>query len=287
MKSWQRIAVAVQKLKWYLPAYGKAPAQPRIIVHIPHSSTKIPKLFQKEFLPEEEKLRSELLCMTDWYTDELFSCPDCLTVVHQYSRLVCDPERFLDPEEEIMWRKGMGMYYTRMSDGGRLKRDPLSSPEGLRAYGRALQIYRRHHSRLTEAVRRQLDQFGRALLIDGHSFSETVLPYEPKENFHLVRPEICLGADPYFTPDPLLNAAKAYFTKAGLEVAVNTPFAGAIVPEPFYSQRDKRVQSLMIEVNRSLYMDEITGQKKETFEEVKEVVQGFLKRAESGFRQDV
>ena len=159
MKSWQRIAVAVQKLKWYLPAYGKAPAQPRIIVHIPHSSTKIPKLFQKEFLPEEEKLRSELLCMTDWYTDELFSCPDCLTVVHQYSRLVCDPERFLDPEEEIMWRKGMGMYYTRMSDGGRLKRDPLSSPEGLRAYGRALQIYRRHHSRLTEAVRRQLDQF--------------------------------------------------------------------------------------------------------------------------------
>ena len=119
MKSWQRIAVAVQKLKWYLPAYGTVPEQPRIIVHIPHSSTKIPKLFRKEFLPEKEKLRSELLCMTDWYTDELFSCPDCLTVVHQYSRLVCDPERFLDPEEEIMWRKGMGMYYTRMSDGGR------------------------------------------------------------------------------------------------------------------------------------------------------------------------
>jgi N-formylglutamate amidohydrolase len=43
----------------------------------------------------------------------------------------------------------------------------------------------------------------------------------------------------------------------------------------------------MIEVNRSLYMDEETGKKKETFEEVKEVVQGFLKRAESGFRQDV
>jgi N-formylglutamate amidohydrolase len=155
----------------------------------------------------------------------------------------------------------------------------------LRAYGRALQIYRRHHSRLTEAVRRQLDQFDRALLIDGHSFSETVLPYEPKENFHLVRPEICLGADPYFTPDPLLNAAKTYFTKAGLEVAVNTPFAGAIVPEPFYSQRDKRVRSLMIEVNHSLYMDEKTGRKKETFEEVKEAVQGFLKLAGSGFRQ--
>ena len=287
MKSLQWIAATAQKLKWRLPVYGKIPEQPRIIVHIPHSSTKIPKLFQKEFLPEKEKLRSELLCMTDWYTDELFFCPDCLTVVHQYSRLVCDPERFLDPEEEIMWRKGMGMYYTRMSDGVRLKRDPLSSPEGLRAYGKALKIYRQHHSRLTEAVRRQLERFDRALLIDGHSFSETVLPYEPKENCRIDRPEICLGADPYFSPGPLLRRAKEYFTKAGLEVAVNTPFAGTIVPEPFYSLRDKRVRSLMVEVNRCLYMDEKTGKKRESFEEVKETVQGFLDLAGNEFRQEV
>jgi len=32
----------------------------------------------------------------------------------------------------------------------------------------------------------------------------------------------------------------------------------------------------MIEVNRSLYMDEKSGRKKETFEEVKECVQGCL-----------
>ena len=68
---------------------------------------------------------------------------------------------------------------------------------------------------------------------------------------------------------------------------MNTPFAGAIVPEPFYSQRDKRVRSLMVEVNRSLYMDEKTGKKKETFEKVKKAVQGFLKLAGSGFLQDV
>lgn len=74
--------------------------------------------------------------------------------------------------------------------------------------------------------------------------------------------------------------AEEYFTKAGLEVAVNTPFAGAMVPEPFYSLRDRRVQSLMIEVNRSLYMDERTGKKKETFDKMKNLVQIFLKVAE-------
>ena len=287
MKSVRLAAKMLQACKRYFPLYIKTPVQPRIIVHIPHSSVKIPKLFEREFLPEKEKMHSELLCMTDWYTDELFSCPGCQCVVHRYSRLVCDPERFLDPEEEMMWQKGMGMYYTRMSDGGRLKRNPLSSPEGLRAYGRALKIYRQHHDRLTEAVRRQLARFGKAVLIDGHSFSGTALPYEPEGNFQLRRPEICLGADAVFTPDALLSAAKEYFTGAGLDVAVNTPFAGAIVPGPFYSSGDKRVQSLMIEVNRGLYMDEKTGKKKETFDAVKNVVQGFLKQEENRFKQDV
>ena len=197
--------------------------------------------------------------MTDWYTDELFACPGCLAVVHQFSRLVCDPERFLDPEDEMMWQNGMGMYYTRMSDGGLLKRSPLTSSAGLQAYGKALKIYQQHHSRFRSAVQKQLTAFGGALIIDGHSFSASVLPYEPKGNQHLKRPEICLGADPVFTPDDLLAMANEYFTKAGLEVAVN-----------------KRVQSLMIEVNRSLYMDERTGKKKETFEEVKYCLQGFF-----------
>ena len=117
------------------------------------------------------------------------------------------------------------------------------------------------------------------MLIDGHSFSETVLPYEPKVNHQLYRPDICLGTDPVFTPDALLCAAKEYFTKAGLGVAVNTPFAGTIVPEPFYSLKDKRVQSLMIEVNRSLYMNEKTGEKKSSFDEVKDVICDFLRLA--------
>ena len=260
--SFKLVSAAVHKCKSCLPVFRKTLEQPRVILHIPHSSTNIPKQFRREFLPEKEKMHSELLCMTDWYTDELFACADCLAIVHQYSRLVCDPERFLDPDEEMMWQKGMGMYYTRMSDGDLLKHSPLSSSEGLQAYGKALKIYQQHHARLRSTVQHQLALFDKAVLIDGHSFSETVLPYEPQENHHLKRPEICLGADAVFTPNHLLDTAKEYFTQAGLEVAVNTPFAGTMVPEPFYSLQDKRVKSLMIEVNRSLYMDERTGKRK-------------------------
>ena len=62
-------------------------------------------------------------------------------IVHNVSRLVCDPERFLDPDEESMWQKGMGMYYTRASDGERMKKSPLSSKEGWQSYAGALEIY--------------------------------------------------------------------------------------------------------------------------------------------------
>ncbi len=126
--------------------------EPSVIVHIPHSSIVIPEVFRREFLIREKVLQKELLCMTDWYTEELFACTGCQMVVHQVSRLVCDPERFLDPDEEGMWQKGMGMYYTRTSDGERMKKSPLASGEGWQSYARALAIYQKHHSRLKEAV---------------------------------------------------------------------------------------------------------------------------------------
>ena len=257
--------------------------KPQVIVHIPHSSIIIPDNFRKEFLVPAEELRKELLCMTDWYTEELFDCPGCRTVIHRVSRLVCDPERFLDPDEESMWQRGMGMYYTRTSEGRRMKNSPLASKTGWRSYARALEIYQKHHKRLRSAVRRQVERHGKALLIDGHSFSATVLPYEPEQNLFRERPEICLGSDAYFTPGALLAAAKDYFVQKGLHVAVNTPFAGAIVPEPFYSGRDKRVRSLMIEVNRSLYMNEETGEKNGTFGEVQNILREFLQQAGNMF----
>jgi len=257
-----------------------------IVVHIPHSSTVIPDIFREDLKLNEEALRNELLCMTDWYTEELFSCEGCETVVHRYSRIVCDPERFLDPEEECMWQQGMGMYYTRASDGQRIKPSPLTSQNGLRHYGLALEIYQKHHETLRQAVDWQLEQYGSALVIDGHSFSSKRLPYEKavitnreKEKGNLEkRPDICLGTDRFFTPEELLAEAMEYFTQKGLCVAVNTPFAGTMVPEPFYSQRDRRVRSLMIEVNRRLYMNEVTGEKNGDFAQIQEIIQGFLKR---------
>jgi len=54
--------------------------------------------------------------------------------------------------------------------------------------------------------------------------------------------------------------------KVGWTYEVNRPFSGTIVPIDFY-RKDKRVSSIMVEVNRRLYMDEGTGEKSTSFED--------------------
>jgi N-formylglutamate amidohydrolase len=63
---------------------------------------------------------------------------------------------------------------------------------------------------------------------------------------------------PFHTPDEVAAAFVTGFAGLGYDVALNTPFAGALVPLERYRQ-DQRVHSVMIEVRRDLYMDESTG----------------------------
>jgi N-formylglutamate deformylase len=56
---------------------------------------------------------------------------------------------------------------------------------------------------------------------------------------------------------------------------MNRPYPGTLVPVAFY-KKDSRVASIMIEVNRGLYMDEKTGRKTRAFDPVKERVQSLL-----------
>ena len=105
-------------------------------------------------------------------------------------------------------------------------------------------------------MKKLLAKHNKCLIIDCHSFSSFGQDYELTKDAY--RPQICLYADNFHTPKALLDFAKSAFEKAGFEVAINTPFAGAITPSKFY-EKDSRVSSLMIEVRRDLYMDETTG----------------------------
>jgi len=80
--------------------------KPSVVVHLPHSSTVIPEDASPRWSLTPAEVAAEILAMTDWYTDELFCVPPSLatTVRFPVSRLVVDPERFVDDAQETMAR---------------------------------------------------------------------------------------------------------------------------------------------------------------------------------------
>jgi N-formylglutamate deformylase len=249
------------------------------VLHLPHASRLIPADERARLVISDAELEAELLRMTDAFTDELFpSTPqEFARIVFPVSRLVCDVERFSDDADEPMAARGMGAVYTANSTGSRL-RAALSPAERERIMAR---WYRPHHAMLTSATDQVLAREGRCLIVDCHSFSARPLPHEPDQDPK--RPDICVGTA-FHTPAGLALALARAAREVGLTVEVNRPFAGALVPAKHY-RVDDRVMSLMIEVNRRLYMNEVTGERLISFESVKEAVGNLLAIAMAFLRE--
>ena len=107
------------------------------------------------------------------------------------------------------------------------------------------------------------------MIVDCHSFPSAALPYELVQTTQ--RADFCIGTDPFHTPSSIRGAIVAAVKEAGYSVTIDMPFAGALVPLASY-RTDRRTLSVMIEVNRRLYMDEHSGLKNRAFEQVRVVV---------------
>ena len=246
---------------------------PPVVLHVPHASTTIPATERARIVLSDDELALELLRMTDRYTDELFALSEqeAATVAFPISRLVLDPERFTDDAHEPMSARGMGVIYTRTSHGAALR----DLPDAAQRERLLDQYYHPHHDRLTDAVDGALGTHGTCLVIDCHSFPAVTLPYEFDQSGD--RPDICIGTDSFHTPQGLRDAAVRLFEDAGFTVAVDRPFAGALVPSRHY-RRDARVLALMVEVNRGLYMNETTGDRLAGFAHLRGRVQDVVRQ---------
>ena len=244
------------------------------IRHIPHSSRSIPAVYRDQFTLSDRELEHELLKMTDSYTEELFAGGNDLDAIFPVSRLLVDPERFAEDEQEPMSLKGMGAIYTKTHSQAQLRRS-LSSNERSHLLDR---FYHPHHVKLESLVTAQLEAMDASLIVDCHSFPKQRLPYE-QENPH-ERPEICIGCDKFHTSESIRDILVSGFAGLGYTVSINQPFAGSITPKKYYG-REKRVQSVMIELRRDLYMNENTGDKAPKFDEVRTHVQDIIRQIEA------
>lgn len=238
-----------------------------LILHIPHSSTHIPS--RESYVVEEEVLQQEMLKLTDWYTDDLFYSEEEVQVVAPFSRIFCDPERFTDDTLEPMAKFGMGVLYATTDEGQIMRVVNEELRESI-----LTNYYWKHHEKLNQLVHAQLKEHGRALILDCHSFPSK--PFQRDLDQSPNRPDFNIGTDTYHTPQRLVDYSLDFFHRLGYSVGIDWPYRGSIVPLEHYG-KNKNVESIMLEVNRALYLREPTYEKSQQYSEIRRVVGDYIR----------
>ena|GEM_PF-291258 len=245
-----------------------------LIFHIPHASSHIPDCHTDQFLLSKGDLDAEHLRLVDRYADELFDPSGYPRIISPVSRLVCDVERFADDEKEPMAKVGMGAVYRKTTEGRLLRRD-ITKME----HDHLIEKYHRKNMRDVEhCIREARRSNGFALILDCHTFPS--IPLSCDEDRSTPRPDICIGTDEHQTSPQVIELITRYVTELGYSVRMNAPYAGTYIP-PLYDhsrmgmngtrKTATEVESVMIEVNRSLYMDEESGEKIPGFEQLQKM----------------
>lgn len=223
----------------------------KFLLHIPHSSTTFPSNSGWTFddLNEDEKL------LIDYYTDELFTpvsgTQQVTSMVFPFCRLFSDVERLInDPLE----KEGLGISYRRRA------------PSRIRSFSTLESAFNQYADFHAEVAKKIVEMGEGTLLVDCHSFSS--LPNLLNSNPPDI--DICIGYnDDETCPNKVtIGNIVQYFKARGYKVGINEPFSNSktfSVPVKYYS--------VMIEVNKRLYMNEQTLEKTEEFERLKQDIQ--------------
>lgn len=204
----------------------------KIVLHIPHSSMN--GIFDKhigKWHPNAFFVNDCVRELTDWYVDMLFhiEMEGVEEVVFPFSRFVCDVERLPNDEMEKI---GQGIIYTHYRG---YKRGLLTEDDRRDIY----QLYNAHQEHLRESLSEG------ALLIDCHSFSNRTMEDTP---------DICLGYNNDESYSGLIvNEIANNFEKSGYSVKFNFPYTNSLYPKMPFAYK-----SVMIEVNKRIYMDNNT-----------------------------
>jgi N-formylglutamate deformylase len=141
------------------------------------------------------------------------------------------------------------------------------------ALWRIEEIYKPYHACLRKLIARTHVRFAQAILIDCHSMPGNVRLAGSSE-----RPDIVVG-DRYGTSasSHLSRAAIEILKSLGFHTVRNKPYAGGFITE-HYGRPARGLHALQIEINRGLYVNETTLEKRPDFNEMVMLMGQFVSR---------
>lgn len=235
-----------------------------VVFASPHSGRAYAKAFLRRSILDQKAIRSS----EDAFVDRLFErapqfgAPILMAdTPRAYVDLNRSPDE-LDPALIAGVRQrhlnprissGLGVIPRVVANGRAIYRGKLTLDT---ARQRIAEHWRPYHDTLQMLLDDSHILFGEAILIDLHSMPQEALDAVTRSEGR--RPDIVLGDRFGAASNPeIMDRIEAAFAAAGLNVARNTPFAGAYITQR-YGRPSKRQFAVQVEINRSLYMDEVT-----------------------------
>jgi N-formylglutamate deformylase len=265
-------------LDFRAPEHGRTP----VLVEVPHAGLLIPESLRDEVLASEETRRRD----ADLYVDELYAlAPDAGAAVlsARLSRYVVDLNRAPDDvelgalEDPITGRlsgptrQPRGVVWRVTTDGRPVLRTPLDASALAQ---RLAQFHQPYHARLREELERTRERFGFVVLVAGHSMPSAVRR-GPREIER--RADIVPGSLGGTSTDPrVVELVDQHFRGAGLSVRHDDPYRGGFTTA-HYGRPAQRQHAIQIEINRALYMDEIScAPKRENFARLQDLLRDLV-----------
>lgn len=244
-------------LEFQAPERGRSP----VLVEVPHAGLAIPAALQTEILASHAALQRD----ADLHVDKLYKhAPEvgAALLTARYSRYVVDLNRAPDDVDleppfpgngrGSMGAQPRGVVWRVTTEGRPVLRRPLDEA-GLRQ--RIALYHAPYHARLQAELTSIREQFGFAILVAGHS-----MPSSVRRGGREVerRADIVPGTLGRSSAHPrVIDLVDAHFRAAGLTVRHDDPYRGGFTTG-HYGRPAQGVHAIQIEINRALYMDELT-----------------------------
>ena len=256
-----------------------------IVLASPHAGNQYPA----DLIASSALSRTALRRSEDCYVDELFSAaPDLGAPLLR----ALFPRAYLDLNREA-YELDQGMFRDTLPDFVNTTSPRVAAGLGTIArivgnqkeiYARKLdwaeaesridRIYKPYHEMLQRLVNGTRDKFGYCILLDCHSMPSAGLPSNKSNASAGI--DIVLGdRNGLSCAGAVTEETERIFGTLGYSVVRNNPYAGGFNTH-HYGDPKNGIHALQIELNRALYVDETSLQRRPAFSRIKEDMRTFL-----------
>ncbi len=242
------------------------PAELRVpfLFNSPHSGRIYPESFLAESCLDNFTIRISEDCFVDLLFNKVVKLGASLMAANfprsfldvNRERYELDPEMFFEPLPEFIPKPstrvlaGLGTIPKVVAANVNIYSGRIHLDE---AFRRIEALYVPYHQHLEDKLYAMRDRFGFAVLIDCHSMPGKLKFFNGGE-----QPDFILG-DQYghSCANAFVEYAAERLLQKGYNVSLNRPYSGGFITA-HYGRPSENIHSLQIEINRSLYLDEIT-----------------------------